>query len=461
MVVLDSVLHLWASHLFDWYWNWFLDLDVLGFSQGASWLYLLYFLSKLGPAGSVYILGGNSVWGPFTWKRLQYLCWVKVLFIYLILEFIRWNKLLAIFISSSTGSLKEATEGRAERVPIRLAFFMAELKEPLVTLALIVGILLFEIKPRILQFFFPSISDVSCATMEGMGVKQWLMLLFYHVNKGHLAYDILSILWKGVLLEGCIGSKQFVLMVLTLVAISHGLLILAVELWRLLDVADICFPLCQVGLTGLQFALSFILTTNYEMYRSVIAFPCQNLYRVIVSAIYSVEISFVYFLCPLLPISGPVCGTVAGFLYSRGPQLYRNLNSWFFLLPKDMRAADSEQLTETINMVWRCRACTYDSSVTTSPYVCAMCETPKFEFIGSPEVQVHPHVAGLVWNCARCTYENGVFFHRCEICGTNRPVNWLGKGFYNNIPVIWPCMRILIVVLSKSVKLDILPFLNV
>lgn len=86
MVVLDSVLHLWASHLFDWYWNWFLDLDVLGFSQGASWLYLLYFLSKLGPAGSVYILGGNSVWGPFTWKRLQYLCWVKVLFIYLI-----WN----------------------------------------------------------------------------------------------------------------------------------------------------------------------------------------------------------------------------------------------------------------------------------------------------------------------------------------------------------------------------------
>lgn len=299
---------------------------------------------------------------------------------------------------------------------------MAELKEPLVTLALIVGILLFEIKPGILQFFLPSVSGNSCATMEGMGMKQWFMLLFYHVDKGHLAYDILSIFWKGVLLEGCIGSKQFVLMVLTLMAISHGLLILTAELWRLLAVADICFSLCQVGLSGLQFALSFILTTNYEMYTSVIPAPSQNLYRVIVSAIYSVEIGFVYLLCPLLPFSGFVCGTLAGFLYSHGPQLYSNLNSRFFLLPKAAGAGDSEQLTETINMVWSCHACTYDNSVTTSPYVCAMCETPKFEFIGSPEVQVHPHVAGLVWNCARCTYENGVFFHSCEICGTTRPV---------------------------------------
>lgn len=299
---------------------------------------------------------------------------------------------------------------------------MPELKEPLVTLTLIVGILLFEIKPGILQFLHPPGPDNSCATMKGMGMMHRFMLLFYHVDKGHLAYGILSILWKGVLLEGCIGSKQFILMVLTLVAISHGLLILTTVLWQLLDVADLCFSLCQVGLSGLQFALSFILNTNYEMYRSVIPAPCQKLYRMIISAIYAVEIGFVYLLWPMLPFSGIVFGTLAGFLYSHGTQLYSNLNSWFFQLSKVTRADDSEQLTETINMVWSCHACTYDNLVTTSPYVCAICETPMYEFIGSPEVQVHRDVAGLVWNCARCTYENGVFFHSCEICGTTRPV---------------------------------------
>ena len=189
---------------------------------------------------------------------------------------------------------------------------------------------------------------------------------------------------------------------------------------------DICFSLCQVGLSGLQFALSFILTTNYEMYTSIMHYPFQNLYRVIVSTIYLLEIGFLYFFYPLLPFSGFLPGTLAGFIYSHGPQLYNNLNSRLFLL-NSMQDGYSKQLTETINMVWSCHACTYENSVTTTPYVCAMCETPKFEFIGSPEVQLLPHVAMLVWNCARCTYENGVFFHSCEICGTTWRVIDQGK----------------------------------
>jgi hypothetical protein len=77
------------------------------------------------------------------------------------------------------------------------------------------------------------------------------------------------------------------------------------------------------------------------MYTSVIHAPCQNLYRVIVSTIYLLEIGFVYFLCPLMPFSGFVCGTVAGLIYSHGPQIYNNLNSQFFLL-NFMRDGDSK-----------------------------------------------------------------------------------------------------------------------
>eukprot|EP01018_Ginkgo_biloba_P022748 Gb_37669 [translate_table: standard] len=307
---------------------------------------------------------------------------------------------------------------------------MATLKEPLVTLALIVTMLLFDLKPGRFRFLLPSVPESShnfCTSMKGMEIKRCFFFLFYHAGKGHLAYDMLSLFWKGMLVEGCIGSRQFASMVFTLLVTCDGLLVMAGVVWQFLGAAG----LCRFGFSGLHFALSFILNSNREMYGFIIPYPSHNLHSVIVPANYAVDLALVYFLCPGLPFSSPVCGTLAGLLYSRGPQLVSSCNSWLLLnrrwfcpLPKVNRGNDPEQFTENnANMAWTCHACTYDNSVEVNPYICAICETPKFEFVGSSEMQVNPVNAGLVWNCPACTFENGVFLHDCEICGTPRPLS--------------------------------------
>ncbi|GLJ36705.1 hypothetical protein SUGI_0738680 [Cryptomeria japonica] len=255
--------------------------------------------------------------------------------------------------------------------------------------------LIYEIKPARFDFLFPSISDQSCTSTKGMDMKQWYAFLFYHhTHKGHLIYNVLSILWK-----------------------------------------EICFSLCHAGISGLLFALSFPLNANSEICRSIIPASFQNLKTVTLSVIYALEIAVLHSLCPGFPFYGPICGTLAGVLYSHKPQIYSNWNSlflirrWLCSTPKISGTIDSQQLPGTVQMVWRCSACTYDNSVTSNPNVCSICENPRFETKakGSPDLQVNPDKVGLVWNCPTCTYENGVFFLDCEMCERPRPVLYQQK----------------------------------
>lgn len=311
------------------------------------------------------------------------------------------------------------------------------MKEPLVTLAFIVWMLVYEIKPARFEFLFPSISDQSCTSTKVMDIKQWWAFLFYHhTHKRHLVYNVLSILWKGILLEGCIGSRQFSLLILALISTYDGLIISIRLLWGFLAGSEICFSLCHAGISGLLFALNFPLNTNSEICKSIIPASFQNLKTVTLLIVHALEIAVLHSLCPGLPFYGPICGALAGVLYSHKPQLYRNWNSLFLSgrglcsTPKIGGTFDRQQLPGTVQMVWSCSACTYDNSVASNPDVCSICENSRFETKAkrSSDLQVIPNKAGLVWNCPTCTYENGVFFLACEICERPRPVLYQQKN---------------------------------
>lgn len=90
-------------------------------------------------------------------------------------------------------------------------------------------------------------------------------------------------------------------------------------------------------------------------------------------------------------------------------------------------------------------------------------------YVWDPQIWVHWVTWGsTAFSCGRVSVElcqvyiwKWCFLSQLWNLWNKSSCHWLGKGFYNNIPVIWPCMKILILVLSKSVKLAILPFLNV
>ncbi|XP_057865600.2 uncharacterized protein LOC131073227 isoform X3 [Cryptomeria japonica] len=55
---------------------------------------------------------------------------------------------------------------------------------------------------------FPQFVEDPCTPKKHFDLKQWFLSLFNHANKRQFAYQIVSILWKGTLLEGCIGSRR-------------------------------------------------------------------------------------------------------------------------------------------------------------------------------------------------------------------------------------------------------------
>eukprot|EP01018_Ginkgo_biloba_P028284 Gb_00406 [translate_table: standard] len=200
----------------------------------------------------------------------------------------------------------------------------------------------------------------SCTAVKTIDPKQWFLLIFNYAGKGHLAYDMVSLLWKGMLLEGSIGSRQFGFMVVKLLLTCDALVIMTGGLW---GATDLYASICEVRLTGLLFALNFVLNNNHNMYGLVLPMNYWSLYRAIIETNFAVEFALVCCLFPGIPFSGPVCGTLAGLLYSYAPQLV------------------------------------------------SIC---KNIFLNETE---------LVWMCQSCRHRNGVFFLHCENCDIARPSN--------------------------------------
>ncbi|KAH9306238.1 hypothetical protein KI387_010642, partial [Taxus chinensis] len=84
--------------------------------------------------------------------------------------------------------------------------------------------------------------------------KQWLLSTFHHVSMGQFAYQIGSLLWKGTLLEGSIGRRRFVSMILKLLVTNEGMMLMAAQGWQLWGVADIYPSICHGHLWKIIFS---------------------------------------------------------------------------------------------------------------------------------------------------------------------------------------------------------------
>lgn len=86
------------------------------------------------------------------------------------------------------------------------------------------------------------------------------MSAFYHVDDAHLVYNMISLLWKGLQLEGSMGSKKFARMVRVLLDLSHGLVVVsATFLYSFADNQGSMYSKCVVGFSDVLFALKMVL----------------------------------------------------------------------------------------------------------------------------------------------------------------------------------------------------------
>jgi membrane associated rhomboid family serine protease len=83
---------------------------------------------------------------------------------------------------------------------------------------------------------------------------------FFHVDEMHLAYNMVSLLWKGINLERAYGSRRFAWMVLVFVALTGIFQVLVAE--GLDRFAEFHRPAaeCAVGFSGVLFALKVVLS---------------------------------------------------------------------------------------------------------------------------------------------------------------------------------------------------------
>lgn len=92
--------------------------------------------------------------------------------------------------------------------------------------------------------------------------KRLLMSAFMHADEAHLVYNMVSFLWKGVQLEGALGSAQFTKLIALLTLLSQGCTLLVAKLLADQLGIKVSWPACFVPLDS-QTLVDVALKTGY------------------------------------------------------------------------------------------------------------------------------------------------------------------------------------------------------
>ncbi|XP_057865602.2 uncharacterized protein LOC131073229 [Cryptomeria japonica] len=250
---------------------------------------------------------------------------------------------------------------------------------------------------------FPQFPVNDHTNTTNFDLKQWFIPIFHHASKAQFAYQIASFLWKGRLLKRSIGSGRFASIILIPIAVQGYSSICHGQLWMIL------------------FGMDGFLLPAYQNHKALI-----------IAAIFTDELASVYFLYPAIPLSGPICGTLAGLLCSYAPQLL--VSFWDMIYSCEERPIlmiVMEESSDIRQLVWECQSCNFKNGVFLND--CESCGRSREAFAYDNSVMVasesslmirtsNPEFdrAGLVWSCMSCKSENGVFLHVCESCRTPR-----------------------------------------
>lgn len=209
--------------------------------------------------------------------------------------------------------------------------------------------------------------NMLCCFEQDKDLKRLFLSAFYHLGETHLAYNMISLLWKGIQLETWLGSVEFTSMVATLLGLSQGItLLLAKSLLLLFDYETAYYHEYSVGFSGVLFAMKVVLNSHSDGY--------TNLHGFVVPAKHAAwaELILIQLLVPNVSFLGHLGGILAGIVYLRlkkAPSPLATMVKGLTSLVRSLhmriwqQSPPRQRRTSAVaGGIWRCRACTYDNS---------------------------------------------------------------------------------------------------
>lgn len=166
--------------------------------------------------------------------------------------------------------------------------------------------------------WFPSSLDVCVSTHLVWRQGQWNRLILgqlFHATDMHLYFNMVSLLWKGNMLERKFKSVYFAYL-LAVFTVLTGLTLVGLNFIMSEVFGDRSYELqCAVGFSGVTFALK-VLTTHYSprgMHYALGFIPVPSKY------IYWAELGLIQLMVPNASFTGHLAGILVGLLYIKGP----------------------------------------------------------------------------------------------------------------------------------------------
>ncbi|KAM7106824.1 rhomboid-related protein 4 isoform 3-T10 [Ciconia maguari] len=159
--------------------------------------------------------------------------------------------------------------------------------------------------------------EVCISVDEGFYRKSWQRLLLspvHHADDWHLYYNMISMLWKGIILEKKLKSIWFAY-VIAVFSVLIGVVYMVLELMLAKILDDPSYEMnCAVGFSGVLFALK-VLNNHYNPGRVSSVFGLQ------ISSKYAcwVELVAIHLISPGTSFCGHLAGILVGLMYTMGP----------------------------------------------------------------------------------------------------------------------------------------------
>ncbi|KFV09879.1 Rhomboid-related protein 4 [Pterocles gutturalis] len=161
------------------------------------------------------------------------------------------------------------------------------------------------------------LSEVCISVKEGFYRRNWQRLLlspFHHADDWHLYYNMISMLWKGIMLEKKLKSIWFAY-IIAVFSVLIGIVYMVLEFMLVKILDDPSYEMhCAVGFSGVLFALK-VLNNHYNPGRvsSVLGLQIPSKYAC------WVELVAIHLISPGTSFAGHLSGILVGLMYTMGP----------------------------------------------------------------------------------------------------------------------------------------------
>lgn len=162
----------------------------------------------------------------------------------------------------------------------------------------------------------------ACVSAQHVWVNgEWKRLLFaafYHLDDFHLYYNMASFVWKGISLEGRMGSSKF-LYILAVFTVLTNVVLVGLDLALANITGNFSYiRTCAAGFSGVIFALKVLTTYNLPSGVSTV----MGMFPVPMRWACWTELVLIQLLFPNASFTGHLAGILVGLMYVKGPLKY-------------------------------------------------------------------------------------------------------------------------------------------